>query len=68
MIPSGKRLSMTDAGGRYQLTWVPADTAAELEALKHIGALALSLRHPAPAPRHAATLAAARHYAAATYR
>ena len=68
MIPSGKRVPMTDSAGRYQITWLPADTAAELEALKHIGALALSLRRPATAPRNAATLAAARHYAAATYR
>jgi hypothetical protein len=68
MIPSGKRVPMTDSAGRYQLTWMPADTAAELEALKHLGALALSLRRPTPAPRHAATLAAARQYAAVTYR
>jgi hypothetical protein len=68
MIPSGKRIPMTDPAGRYQLTWMPADTTAELEALKHIGALALSLRRSAPAPRHAATMAAARHYAAANYR
>ena len=68
MIPSGKRVPMTDSAGRYQLTWMPADTTAELEALKHIGALALSLRRQGPAPRHAATLAASRQYAAANYR
>jgi hypothetical protein len=68
MIPSGKHIPMTDCACRYQLTWLPADTDAEAEALKHLGALALSLRRQVPAPRHAATLAAARHYAAANYR
>ena len=68
MIPPGNKVPMTDSAGRYQLTWLPADTAAELEALKHIGSLALSLRRQGPAPRHAATLAASRQYAAANYR
>ena len=67
-MTSGKILAMTDSAGRYQTTWMPADTAAEREALKHLGALALSLRRQTPSPRHAATLAAGRHYAAANYR